>query len=35
VAYFRGHESRLDADSRRRLEGNPLRTLDSKNPEMQ
>jgi len=35
VAYFRGHESRLDADSRRRLEGNPLRILDSKNPEMQ
>ena len=35
VEYFRGHESRLDADSRRRLEGNPLRILDSKNPEMQ
>jgi histidyl-tRNA synthetase len=35
VAYFRGHESRLDTDSRRRLEGNPLRILDSKNPEMQ
>lgn len=35
VAYFRQHESRLDADSRRRLEGNPLRILDSKNPEMQ
>jgi histidyl-tRNA synthetase len=35
VAYFRAHESRLDADSRRRLEGNPLRILDSKNPEMQ
>jgi histidyl-tRNA synthetase len=35
VDYFRGHESRLDADSRRRLEGNPLRILDSKNPEMQ
>lgn len=34
VAYFRAHESRLDADSRRRLEGNPLRILDSKNPEM-
>jgi len=33
--YFRGHESRLDADSRRRLEGNPLRILDSKNPDMQ
>jgi histidyl-tRNA synthetase len=35
VDYFRGYESRLDADSRRRLEGNPLRILDSKNPEMQ
>jgi histidyl-tRNA synthetase len=35
IAYFRGHEARLDADSRRRLEGNPLRILDSKNPEMQ
>jgi histidyl-tRNA synthetase len=35
IAYFRGHESRLDADSRRRLEGNPLRILDSKNPDMQ
>jgi histidyl-tRNA synthetase len=35
VAYFRGYDSRLDADSRRRLEGNPLRILDSKNPEMQ
>lgn len=35
VTYFRAHESRLDADSRRRLEGNPLRILDSKNPEMQ
>jgi histidyl-tRNA synthetase len=34
VTYFRGYESRLDADSRRRLEGNPLRILDSKNPEM-
>ena len=35
IAYFRGHESRLDGDSRRRLEGNPLRILDSKNPDMQ
>jgi histidyl-tRNA synthetase len=34
VAYFRRHESALDADSRRRLQGNPLRILDSKNPEM-
>ena len=35
VAYFRRHESALDADSRRRLQGNPLRILDSKNREMQ
>ncbi len=34
VAYFRAHEAELDADSRRRLETNPLRILDSKNPEM-
>jgi histidyl-tRNA synthetase len=33
--YLRARESRLDADSRRRLTGNPLRILDSKNPEMQ
>ncbi len=35
VAYFRGHQSQLDEDSLRRLEGNPLRILDSKNPQMQ
>ena len=35
VGYFRGHQSQLDEDSRRRLEGNPLRILDSKNPQMQ
>jgi histidyl-tRNA synthetase len=35
VDYFRQHEAVLDADSRRRLDGNPLRILDSKNPEMQ
>ena len=34
VAYFRTHEDRLDADSKRRLEGNPLRILDSKNPDL-
>jgi histidyl-tRNA synthetase len=34
IAYFRGHEHALDEDSRRRLLGNPLRILDSKNPEM-
>jgi histidyl-tRNA synthetase len=34
VEYFRAHESALDQDSRRRLDGNPLRILDSKNPEL-
>jgi histidyl-tRNA synthetase len=33
--YFQAHRERLDVDSQRRLEGNPLRILDSKNPEMQ
>ena len=33
--YFRQHEAALDEDSRRRLNGNPLRILDSKNPAMQ
>jgi histidyl-tRNA synthetase len=33
--YFRSHEAQLDEDSRRRLEGNPLRILDSKAPAMQ
>jgi histidyl-tRNA synthetase len=32
--YFRSHESELDEDSRRRLDGNPLRILDSKQPAM-
>jgi histidyl-tRNA synthetase len=32
--YFRHHADALDEDSRRRLEGNPLRILDSKNPAM-
>src|SRR5215469_7396834 len=35
VDYLRAHESQLDADSQRRLSGNPLRVLDSKNPAMQ
>ena len=35
VDYLETHEAQLDADSRRRLLGNPLRVLDSKNPEMQ
>ncbi len=34
VEYFRAHAAVLDADSTRRLEGNPLRILDSKNPAM-
>ena len=34
VEYFRGHDAALDEDSRRRLGGNPLRILDSKNPAM-
>jgi histidyl-tRNA synthetase len=33
--YFRGHMDALDADGRRRLEGNPLRILDSKHPPTQ
>ena len=35
VQYFRAHEGVLDADSQRRLAGNPLRILDSKNPQLQ
>ena len=35
VEYFSGVKNRLDEDSIRRLEQNPLRILDSKNPEMQ
>ncbi|MDJ0905458.1 MAG: histidine--tRNA ligase [Woeseiaceae bacterium] len=35
VAYFSGVKSQLDEDSIRRLDQNPLRILDSKNPEMQ
>lgn len=35
VAYFSAHKAKLDQDSLRRLEGNPLRILDSKNPELQ
>ena len=34
VRYFSAHYERLDADSRRRLERNPMRILDSKNEEM-
>jgi len=35
VAYFEQHREQLDSDSLRRLETNPLRILDSKNPDMQ
>jgi histidyl-tRNA synthetase len=35
VEYLRVHHTRLDEDSRRRLDSNPLRILDSKNPEVQ
>ena len=34
VTYFQAHLDTLDEDSRRRLDGNPLRILDSKNPAM-
>ncbi len=35
IEYFAAHHERLDEDSRRRLHGNPLRILDSKNPDLQ
>ena len=35
VAYFQQHLDVLDEDSQRRLASNPLRILDSKNPDMQ
>jgi len=35
VDYFNAHAGQLDEDSHRRLESNPLRILDSKNPEME
>jgi histidyl-tRNA synthetase len=35
VHYLGQHEKQLDADSKRRMSANPLRVLDSKNPEMQ
>ena len=34
IAYFKAHLDQLDEDSLRRLESNPLRILDSKNPTM-
>lgn len=33
-AYFSAHHDTLDADSQRRLDRNPLRILDSKNPDL-
>ncbi|CAM2906537.1 histidine--tRNA ligase [Legionella worsleiensis] len=35
INYFRDHFNQLDDDSKKRLERNPLRILDSKNPELQ
>ncbi len=35
VEYFSHNEASLDEDSKRRLHSNPLRILDSKNPELQ
>ncbi|MEE9575546.1 MAG: histidine--tRNA ligase [Gammaproteobacteria bacterium] len=35
IDYFLKHEEQLDEDSQRRLQTNPLRILDSKNPELQ
>ena len=35
VGYLRDRQAELDEDSRRRLDSNPLRILDSKNPDMQ
>ncbi len=35
VAYLQAREENLDEDSRRRLQSNPLRILDSKNPQTQ
>ncbi|MGE5714165.1 MAG: histidine--tRNA ligase [Betaproteobacteria bacterium] len=34
IAYLSRHEPRLDADARRRLHTNPLRILDTKNPDL-
>ncbi|TDF39396.1 histidine--tRNA ligase [Alteromonadaceae bacterium M269] len=35
VSYLSEHKDKLDEDSQRRLESNPLRVLDSKNPDVQ
>ncbi|KXW55697.1 histidine--tRNA ligase [Ferrovum sp. PN-J185] len=34
IEYFTAHQDKLDDDSKRRLHTNPLRILDSKNPEL-
>jgi histidyl-tRNA synthetase len=34
VAFYQQHQDKLDEDSRNRLDKNPLRILDSKNPQM-
>jgi histidyl-tRNA synthetase len=34
IAYLSRHETRLDADAKRRLHTNPLRVLDTKNPDL-
>ncbi|WP_053910022.1 MULTISPECIES: histidine--tRNA ligase [Pseudoalteromonas] len=35
IAYLAQHEDKLDEDSKRRMHSNPLRVLDSKNPDVQ
>lgn len=35
IAYLEQHEEHLDADAKRRLHTNPLRILDTKNPDLQ
>jgi histidyl-tRNA synthetase len=35
ITYFEQHAEQLDAEAKRRLHSNPLRILDTKNPEMQ
>lgn len=35
VAYLTAHQDKLDEDSKRRMHSNPLRVLDSKNPDVQ
>jgi histidyl-tRNA synthetase len=35
VAYLQQHEAQLDEDSKRRMHTNPLRVLDTKNPDLQ